>query len=127
MWLEYKAHCLPVYSTDSDNAWCSLPLPLMPDVSSPDSPLPTLPSPFDFQVNFNIICPSTHRYPKYSVSFRCSHQTMYEQIYLPCMPHASTHLIHLHFNIPTIFRKHYSSQIPSYDAIVYIFLLLPLS
>lgn len=52
---------------------------------------------------------------------------MYIQIYLPCMPHAPTHLIHLHLIILTIFGKEYISQIPSYDAIVYIFLLLPLS
>jgi hypothetical protein len=40
MRLENKADCSPVYSTDSQNAWCSLPLPLMPDVSSPESLLP---------------------------------------------------------------------------------------
>ena len=46
--------------------------------------------------------------------------------YLPCMPHASTHPIHLHLFI-IIFCKVYKSQITSYDAIVYILLLLPLS
>jgi len=40
MWLEYKADYSPVYSNDSENAWCSLPLPLMPDVFSPESSSP---------------------------------------------------------------------------------------
>jgi hypothetical protein len=38
MWLEHKANCSPVDSPDIENAWCLLPLPLMSDVSSPESP-----------------------------------------------------------------------------------------
>jgi hypothetical protein len=77
MWLEYKAHCSPVYSTDSDNAWCSLPLPLMPDVSNPESPSPPNQSTFVFQISFNIICLSIHWFHKESLFLTCYHQTMY--------------------------------------------------
>jgi hypothetical protein len=38
------------------------------------APSPTTLSPLVFQIS--IICLSTHRFPKQSLSFRCSHQTM---------------------------------------------------
>jgi hypothetical protein len=63
MRLEHKANCSPVCSTDIENGWCLLPLPLMPDVSSTESPLPTPTSLRVFQIYFNIICPSAHRLP----------------------------------------------------------------
>jgi hypothetical protein len=126
MRVEHKANCPPVYSSDTENAWCSLPLILMSEASSPASPLPH-PSHWPMPSRSILILSAFYTQVSQVDSFFQIFPTNTICIYLRRMPHAPTHLIYIHLIILTIFGKVYKSHISSHHTTVYILLLLPLA
>ena len=108
----------------------SLPLPLMPDVSSPGTPLPPAPTINVFLINFHITCLSTLRFPKIAPFVQMFSPTMYAfishvchipqpisstficsslQYFARCTSHKSPHMMQL-----STFSSYFLSLMPKY-------------
>ena len=102
-----------------------MPLPLMPDVSSSDSPLPTHPSTISSR---SILILSAYLHIGFPSSLFPSDVPTKQCTHLPPMHATCPNPSHPpSFDHPNNISKQYKSQISSHDAIVYILHLLPLS